>query len=48
MTNRNRRSLPSWMPNPIDSIGLFAVEAMTVAVLALAAIGVASLALWLF
>ena len=48
MTGRTRRSLPSWMPNPIDSIGLFAVEALTVVVLALVGVGVAAIALWLF
>jgi hypothetical protein len=36
------------MPNPIDSIGLFAVEALTVVVLALVGVGVAAIALWLF
>jgi hypothetical protein len=36
------------MPNPIDSIGLFAVEALTVVVMAFIAVGVAALALWLF
>jgi len=48
VTDKEKRSLPSWMPNPIDSVGLFAVEAMTVAALALAAIGVAAFAIWLF
>jgi hypothetical protein len=36
------------MPNPIDSIGLFAVEALAVVVMAFIAVGVAALALWLF
>lgn len=48
MTRNPKRSLPSWMPNPIDSVGLFAVEAVTVMVLALVGIGVAAIALWLF
>ncbi len=48
MTGNGRRSLPSWMPNPIDSVGMFAVEALTVVVLAIIATGIAALALWLY
>lgn len=48
MSNDQRRYLPAWMPNPIDSIGLFAVEALAVVVMALVAAGVAAVALWLF
>jgi hypothetical protein len=48
MTDNAKRSLPSWMPNPIDSFGLFGVEALTVVILAIVAIGVAAFALWLF
>ncbi len=48
MMGRSKRFLPSWMPNPIDSVGLFVVEAVTVAVLALVGIGVATVAFWLF
>jgi hypothetical protein len=47
MTDGGKRSLPSWMPNPIDSVGLFGVETLTVVVLALIAIGVAAIALWI-
>jgi hypothetical protein len=36
------------MPNPIDSVGLFVVEAMTVIVLGFVAIGVAAVALWFY
>jgi hypothetical protein len=42
------RLLPAWMPNPIDSIGLFAVEALAVVVMALVAVGLAAFSLWLF
>jgi hypothetical protein len=42
------RFLPAWMPNPIDSIGLFAVEALAVVVMALVAVGLAAFSLWLF
>ena len=48
MKDESRRSLPSWMPNPIDSFGLFGVEAATVIVLAFISVGVAAFALWLF
>ncbi len=48
MSTERERYLPAWMPNPIDSIGLFAVEALTVVVMAFIAVGVAALALWLF
>jgi hypothetical protein len=48
VTDKPRRSLPSWMPNPIDSFGLFGVEALTVIVLASVSVGVATVALWLF
>ncbi|GMQ92667.1 MAG: hypothetical protein BMS9Abin12_0144 [Acidimicrobiia bacterium] len=41
-------SLPSWMPNPGNSVRLFAFEAMTVLVLAVISIGLAFVALWLF
>lgn len=48
MPVRQKRTLPSWMPNPIDSVGLFVVEAMTVIVLGFVAVGVAAVALWLY
>lgn len=48
MTEGRDRFLPAWMPNPIDSVGLFGVEALTVVVLAFVAVGVAVLALWIF
>ncbi len=48
MKDMPQRSLPSWMPNPIDSFGLFGVEALTVIVLAFISVGVAAFALWLF
>ncbi len=48
MTGGAKRSLPSWMPDPIDSIGLFAVEAVAVFVLAVIAFGIAAVALWVF
>lgn len=48
MSGERERYLPAWMPNPIDSIGLFAVEALAVVVMASIAVGVAALALWLF
>jgi hypothetical protein len=48
MTEGRERFLPAWMPNPIDSVGLFVVEALTVLVMAFVAIGVAMLALWIY
>jgi hypothetical protein len=48
MTEDRERFLPAWMPNPIDSMGLFVVEALTVLVLAIVAIGVAMIALWIY
>jgi hypothetical protein len=48
MTEERKRLLPAWMPDPIDSFGLFAVEALTVVVLAIVAIAVAAIALWIY
>ena len=48
MKGERRRILPVWMPNPVDSIGLFAVEALAVVVMALIAIALAAFSLWLF
>ena len=48
MTEERKRLLPAWMPDPIDSFGLFAVEALTVVVLAIVAIGIAAIALWIY
>lgn len=48
MTDERKRLLPAWMPDPIDSFGLFAVEAVTVVILAIMAIGVATIALWIY
>jgi hypothetical protein len=48
MTAERKRILPAWMPDPIDSFGLFAVEALTVVVLAMVAMGVATIALWIY
>jgi hypothetical protein len=48
MTEGRERFLPAWMPNPIDSVGLFVVEALTVLAMAFVAIGVAMLALWIY
>lgn len=48
MTEDRKRFLPAWMPNPVDSVGLFGVEALTVVVLGLFAVGVAVVALWIY
>jgi hypothetical protein len=48
MTEDRERFLPAWMPNPMDSLGLFGVEALTVVVLGFIAIGVAAVALWIY
>jgi hypothetical protein len=48
MTGDRDRLLPAWMPNPIDSVGLFVAEALTVVVLGFVSIGVAAIALWIY
>ncbi len=48
MRGERERFLPAWMPNPVDSIGLFAVEALAVVIMALIAVGLAAFSLWLF
>ena len=40
--------MPLWVPNPLDSIILFISEALIVAVLALAAVILAVVSLWVF
>ncbi|MCL1593917.1 MAG: hypothetical protein M3132_06150 [Actinomycetia bacterium] len=47
MTRRSR-STPVWVPNPVDGTILFVIEALIVLGLALAAVGVAAVALWIF
>ncbi len=47
--SRNRgRSTPVWVPNPVDGIVLFLLEALIVFALLLIGVGVAALALWAF
>ena len=43
-----RWKLPLWVPNPIDSIILFASEALIVLVFALVAVALSAIALWIF
>lgn len=40
--------LPLWVPNPIDSIILFASEALIVLAFALIAVAISAIALWVF
>ncbi|MEN8040005.1 MAG: hypothetical protein ABFR95_00705 [Actinomycetota bacterium] len=47
MTPSGGRKLPSWMPDPIDSIGLFVFEIAAVGILAAAGVVTAIIALWL-
>jgi hypothetical protein len=45
---RSGRSTPVWVPNPVDGVVLFLLEAAIVLALGLIGIAVASLALWIF
>jgi hypothetical protein len=38
--------MPTWAPNPLAAVALFALEALIVLGLALIGLGVAALALW--
>ncbi len=42
------RSTPAWVPNPVDGVVLFLLEALIVFALLLVAVVIAALALWLF
>jgi hypothetical protein len=45
---RGDRSTPVWVPNPVDGVVLFLLEAAIVLALGLIGVAVASLALWIF
>ncbi len=48
MSRNGERSTPVWVPNPVDGLVLFLLEALIAAALLLIGVGVAALALWLF
>lgn len=48
MRKKGDRSTPVWVPNPIDGTVLFLLEALIMFTLAVATLGVAALALWIF
>ncbi|GMR02709.1 MAG: hypothetical protein BMS9Abin20_1055 [Acidimicrobiia bacterium] len=48
MRKKGDRSTPVWVPNPIDGTVLFLLEALIMFTLALATLGVAVVALWIF
>lgn len=48
MRRRGDHSTPVWVPNPVDGVVLFLLEAAIVVVLVLIGVAIASLALWIF
>ncbi len=48
MSRKGERSTPVWVPNPVDGIVLFLLEALIVVALLLIGVAVAALALWVF
>ena len=47
MRGSGDRSTPVWVPNPVDGIVLFLLEALIVLALLLVSVAIAALALWL-
>ncbi len=47
MSKPGERSTPVWVPNPVDGIVLFLLEAVIVAALLTIGVAIAAVALWL-
>jgi len=48
MSRNGERSTPVWVPNPVDGVVLFLLEALIVFALLVVGAAIAALALWLF